>query len=385
MTTSLKGAACLALAAGAVQAGGIEHTTQSAMILYETGNHFEFSLAYVDPRLTGRNESPPFPDQSLDDVASGFYLPSFGLKYDLTDAWALGLIYDRPFGADVAYQDDNVPFGGTTAQASTHALTALAKYQFNDNFSAFGGVRLQQAEGRIHLQGAAYGAVSGYTVNLEEDFAMGYVAGVAYEIPDIALRVALTYNSAISHDMKTRESGPAIPVDVNGDGVPDVSLPLLDGDGTTEVKTPSSWTLDFQTGIMADTLLFGSARFVRHTEFRVDPENFDTVTGDGLIELDDTTAWTLGVGRKFNDRFSGAISATYEGPTGVLVSPLAPTTGYTQLRLTAAYAVNERITLSGGISHFWLGDGKPQTAQSPRADFTDNTAWGAGLKVAYRF
>lgn len=385
MTWSLRAAACLIICAGAGYAGGIEHTTQSALVLFETGNVLEFSLAYANPQLTGRNQSPPFAKQSLDDVALGFYLPSFALKYDLTDAWALALIYDRPFGADVAYPDDNAVFGGTTAQASTQALTALAKYQFNDNFSAFGGVRVQQADGRIHLQGAAYGAVSGYTVDLDPQVALGYVAGVAYQIPDIALRVALTYNSAVSHDMKVHESGPAIAIDITGDGVADVSLPLLNGSGTTEVKTPSSWTLDFQTGIMADTLLFGSVRYVRHTEFRVDPENFTTVAGEGLIDLDDTTTWTLGVGRKVSERVSAAISVSYEGPTGVLVSPLSPTTGYTQLRLAGAYVVNEQVTLSGGISRFWLGDGRPQTAQTARADFDHNTAWGVGLKLSYRF
>lgn len=185
--------------------------------------------------------------------------------------------------------------------------------------------------------------------------------------------------------METRESGPAIPVDVTGDGVPDMSLPLLDGSSSTEVKTPSSWSLDFQTGIMADTLLFGSVRHVRHTEFRVDPDRFHVVTGDGLINLDDTTAYTLGIGRRFNDRISGAISATFEAPTDILVSPLAPTSGYTQLRLAGAYKASDQVTVSGAVSYFWLGDGKPQTAQTARADFSRNHAWGVGLKVAYHF
>ncbi|MDO6585933.1 outer membrane protein transport protein [Salipiger sp. 1_MG-2023] len=385
MQTSLKGAVVVALSTGAVQAGGIERTPQSPLLLYETGNVLEVSLAYASPQLTGKNQSPPFPAQDFDNAGRDFYLPSFALKYDLTETWALGVIYERPFGADVAYGDENVVLGGTTAQASTHALTTLLKYRINDNFSAFGGIRLQQASGRIHLEGLAYGAVSGYTVDLDKATGTGYVAGVAYEIPDIALRVVLTYSSAITHDMKTRESGPAIPVDVTGDGVPDVSLPLLDGSGSTEVKTPTSWTLDFQTGIMADTLLFGSVRYLKHREFRVDPDSFVLVTGDGLIDLDDTTAYTLGIGRRFNDRISGAISATFEAPTDILVSPLAPTSGYTQLRLAGAYKASEQVTLSGAVSHFWLGDGKPQTAQTARANFSDNHAWGIGLKVSYHF
>ncbi|MCA1284574.1 OmpP1/FadL family transporter [Salipiger bermudensis] len=380
----LTGASALALSATALHAGGIERTQQSAMILYETGNVLEFSLGYANPSLTGKNISPPFPAQNIDDVGDGFWLPSFSIKYDVNDRLALALIYDRPFGADIAYESGNIPLGGTTAEANTNTLTALAKYQFNQNWSAFGGLRFQQAQGDIHLQGAAYGAVSGYEVNLDKTNGIGYVLGAAYEVPEIALRVALTYNSSITHDMDTTESGPL--VDPDGPG-PIPALPLLNASGETEVKTPESWNLEFQTGIAKDTLLFGGVRYVKHSQFRVDPDSFETVVGNGLIDLEDSTAYTLGVGRRFNEKFSAAISATYEASGDELVSPLAPKTGYTQLRLAGSYNVTEDVTVSGGVSYFWLGDAKPETGTPDvaRADFEDNSAWGVGLKVAYRF
>ncbi|WP_254885298.1 outer membrane protein transport protein, partial [Salipiger sp. HF18] len=153
MRSFMYGAATLALSAAAAQAGGVERTTQSALILFEPGNVFELSLAYVDPSLSGENISPPFPAQDIGDVGEDFWLPSFALKYDLNDRIALAFIYDRPYGADVAYESGNFPFGGTTAEAQTHALTALVKYKFNDNFSVFGGLRQQKAEGSIHLEG----------------------------------------------------------------------------------------------------------------------------------------------------------------------------------------------------------------------------------------
>lgn len=55
MKSILTGASALALSATALQAGGIERTTQSAMILYETGNVLELSLGYVEPSLTGES------------------------------------------------------------------------------------------------------------------------------------------------------------------------------------------------------------------------------------------------------------------------------------------------------------------------------------------
>ena len=128
MKVLLTGASALALSATALHAGGIERTQQSAMILYETGNVLELSLGYADPSLSGKNISPPFPAQDIDDVADGFWLPSFSIKYDVNDRLALALIYDRPFGADIAYESGNIPLGGTTADANTNTLTALAKY-----------------------------------------------------------------------------------------------------------------------------------------------------------------------------------------------------------------------------------------------------------------
>jgi long-chain fatty acid transport protein len=384
MRSFMYGAATLALSAAAAQAGGIERTNQSALILFEPGNVFELSLAYVDPSLSGENISPPFPAQDIGDVGEDFWLPSFALKYDLNDKIALAFIYDRPYGADVAYESGNFPLGGTTAEAQTHALTALVKYKFNDNFSVFGGLRQQKAEGSIHLEGLAYGAVSDYTVDLDGTWATGYVLGAAYEKPEIALRVALTYNSSISHDMDTTESGPL--VDPDGPG-PIPGLPLLNGTSSTEVKIPESWNLEFQTGVAQDTLVFGSVRWVKHSQFRVDPDEFVNVTGGGLIDLEDTTTYTLGVGHRFNDKFSGSVSVTYEPDGDELVSPLAPKTGYTQLRLGGSYKITDRVTLAGGVSHFWLGDAKPETGTPDvaRADFTDNTAWGVGFKVSYNF
>ncbi|MBN9886513.1 OmpP1/FadL family transporter [Salipiger abyssi] len=382
MKSSLIGAFGLALTASVAQAGGIERSPQSAMILYETGNLLQFSLAYIEPELTGENVSPPFPPQTLGTLTDSFVLPTFELKFDLSDRLALAFRYERPFGADVTYEDGNVPFGGTVAQAHTQSLTALMRYRFNDNFSVFGGLRMQQAGGNIDLRGAAYGPLSGYSVDLDDAVGHGYVLGVAYEIPDIALRVALTYNSAISHDMKSHETGPLI--DPDGPG-PLPPLPLLDGVSTTEVKTPESWNLEFQTGIAPDTLLFGSVLYVKHTQFRVDAERFVAVAQEGLIDLEDSTTYTLGVGRRFNDRVSGAVSVIYEAPGDKLLSPLSPTIGFTQLRLSGSYAVNDKVTLSGGLGHIWLGDGQPQTGNTARADFTDNTAWALGLQLSYRF
>ncbi|GGE26839.1 membrane protein [Primorskyibacter flagellatus] len=343
--------------AGAAQAGGIERTTQSSAILFAQGNRVELSYAVVTPSISGTAIT------AIPNVADRYGLPGLAMKMDINEQLSFALIYDRPFGADVVYDAANPMFGGTLAKAETHALTALARYKFDDRISVFGGLRAQRAEGQIHLQGAAYGAASGYDAQLASDWGVGYVVGAAYEIPDIALRVALTYNSAIKHDFDTRENiAPGV-----------VS--------TTEVKTPQSINLDFQTGIAKDTLLMASIRWAEHSAFRIKPTAINT----DLVSLDDTTTYSLGVARRFTPEFAASLTVGYEKEGDPLVSPLAPTNGRKSITLGASYKLSDTVELSGGISKIWVGDAQPATGGVGRGLFTDNSVTAVGLKIAYTF
>ncbi|PJE25942.1 Long-chain fatty acid transport protein [Pseudooceanicola antarcticus] len=358
------------LGATAAHAGGIERTSQSAMLLFAEGNRMELSYGAVSPSLTGRDYS----GNDIGNVGNSYGLPSFGLKFDLSEKVAVALIYDTPFGADIEYDygGANQRLDGTMAKADVTALTLLAKYQATDRVSVFGGIRRQTAEGQITLDGLAYGGappggLTGYSVELNNGAGTGYVLGAAYEIPEIALRLALTYNSEISHDFDTVEYG----------------LAPMGLAGTMSSKTPESLQLEFQTGIAADTLLMASIRHVKHSAFKIRPQFSDT----DLVDLSDTTTYRLGVGRRFTPKLAGQVSVAYEAAGDPLVSPLAPSTGSTQLSLGLSYQVTEALEVSGGVSYVWLGDATPETGtpDTPHADFNDNSATALGLKIAYRF
>jgi long-subunit fatty acid transport protein len=379
-------AAVFALSASTALAGGIERSTQSVGVLFEKGNHAEISFGFAKPSLDGKSRTlapaPGFTGGNISNVANDFVQPSAAVKLDVNEKISVAAIFDRPFGADVEYDDSDNILGGTKASATTTSLTILGKYKLNDNFSVYGGLRSQRAEGEISLRGAAYGATSGYDIELESGSATGYVVGAAYEKPEIALRVALTYNSAIEHELDTTESGPLI--DPDGPG-PAPSLPLLNGTSETKIKTPESLMLEFQSGIAENTLLFGSIRHVKHSQFKVDPKQFVTVTGGGLIDLEAPTTYRLGVGRRFNEKLAGSVGIAYEAAGDELVSPLAPSSGSTQINIGASYNLTESLTLSGGASYTKLGDAKPQTADTARADFDGNSATAFGFKIAYKF
>ncbi|MBL4917187.1 OmpP1/FadL family transporter [Szabonella alba] len=369
--TSILGASALtAIAATSASAGGIDRSGQGIGILFEQGRMIELSFGHVSPSVSG-NDLAMFGGGASGDVVDDFTQLSLGYKYDINDSLSFALIIDQPFGAEVSYAPSSVALGGTAADADATAVTGLLRYKMGNGFSVHGGVRYQKSKANVDLRGAAYGPLNGYSVDLEADAGIGYVVGVAYERPDIALRVALTYHSAVKHKFNTLET-------LNGAPIGPMSI--------TNVKTPQSVNLDFQTGIAADTLIFGQIRWADWSEFRLDPAVFTGLAGDGLISLDDTTTFTIGVGRRFNDNWSGAFSVSYEKKGNPLVSPLAPTTGRLGATLAAVYT-NGNMKVTTGINYTKLGDANPETGtpDTARAEFRDNKAFGVGIKVGYRF
>jgi long-chain fatty acid transport protein len=364
-------AALVAASAGAAAAGGVDRSGQGISPLFEKGSYAELSFGYVDPELSG-NDLAIYGGAASGDAADPYGNLGFAYKRDLGDKLSMAVIVERPWGADLLYPAGrSIMLGNTKAYATSAAASLFLRYKFSDRFSLHGGLRAQQTRGFVHLQGLAYGGLSGYSVDLARNISVGYAIGAAYEVPDIALRVAITYNSAIEHDFDTVES-------VSGATV---------ATGTTKVKTPRSVNLDFQTGIAKDTLLFGSVRWVKWSEFRVDPTFLVGATGTGLINIDDTVTYSLGLGRKFTDTWSGAITVLYEPKVGDdLVSPLAPSNGKLGLTLAGIYT-RDKMKITVGVNYTRLGDAMPETGTPDvgRADFKGNRALGIGVKVGFTF
>ena len=385
MRSIMGGMTALSLTATAAAAGGLDRTGQPITLLFEKGNYAEFSVGRAQPDVTGTDVTNlnPFGTPS-GEVAQDFTQFGAGLKYQLNDQVSFALIYDQPWGSDVSYPtaDANpttpgsILLGGTEAFADSDALTGLVRYQFNDTWSIHGGLRYQRIDGRIRLRGAAYGPYSGYDIALDRDAAVGWVAGAAYEIPDIALRVALTYQSEIEHDFASTETLAGLPGSLTG---------------TKDVKTPQSVNLDFQSGIAEDTLLFGSIRWADHSETQLlttaIATPFGTLPSANLIDLSDTITYNLGVARQFSENWAGSVSLGYEAAdSDDLVSPLAPTNGFKSISLGLQYTQGN-MKVSGGVRYTDLGDAFAETGTPDvaRAAFTDNDAVSFGLKVGFYF
>lgn len=369
MSRLFSSTALVALCASSAFAGGIDRSRQSILEIYETGTYGELGFGNISPSVSG-TDAQMFGGGPTGDVAKDYTQAHLAFKQDIDDKWSYAVILDQPFGADLVYGASSVAFGGTIVDAHITSLTGVLRYKFNSNFSMVGGLRASRASGQIGLQGAAYGPFSGYLASFSPDTGLGYVLGAAYEKPEIALRVALTYNSATDHTMDTVET-------FNG---------FVIGTTPTDTSSPQTINLDAQTGIAKDTLLFGQIRWADWSEFQVDPATFTALSGEGLVDLEDTTTFTLGVGHKFNETWSGAASMEYEAGGDILVSPLAPTNGFVGMTLAAIYTTgNTKITT--GINYTKLGDADPETGtpDQARAYMVDNSAVSVGMRIGVHF
>src|SRR5690606_16900657 len=175
----------------AVQAAGLDRSGQSISAFLQPGNYAEAGISILDPDVKGKDRS----GNNVSDMADDYYFPSAAIKIQATDKISLGLLYDQPFGADSTYQLDGSDFQSNTLNESTSVevrtnnLTALIGYQPTENWNFYAGPVWQTVEADIKLRGVAYKDTS-YNIKIEQKEAYGWLAGFAYQIPEIALKAA---------------------------------------------------------------------------------------------------------------------------------------------------------------------------------------------------
>jgi long-subunit fatty acid transport protein len=363
-------AACLL--AGGAYAGALDRTGQPADVLFEKGRYAEFNFGYVSPDITGVNTNRflgPIGAQSGDIGVSNF---NFGAAYkaDINEAWSYAFIIDEPFKAEVDYPTMPTYFGSdSSAEFNSTAVTGILKYDFPTGFSVYGGIRLQEVDAN-----AAIAFAGNYEVETNNDWGVGYVAGAAYQRPDIALRISLTYSSEISHENDVTES-------VN------TRRGRATFESTAEFETPQSLNLEFQTGVAANTLVYGSVRWVDWSDFDLSPDVYSSplIAGQPLLSYeDDIITYNLGLARRVNENWAFAGSVSYEKNTGNLFTNLGPADGATSLALAAIYTM-DKVKITTGVRYTMIGDTTTAVQGIPAAEFNDNDAISFGVKIGYYF
>jgi long-subunit fatty acid transport protein len=383
------GATAALLASTSIASAELSRAEPSVRLLFEDvgpmGGYAELSFANVNPKAGTDVVPDPLPS---------YQTPGFGVLQRLNEQVSFALIYDRPYGADVGYPGfaagatvvpglgpipNGPPFFGGRASVDSRQLTVTGRYELENGFSVYAGLRALEVEGEI-LTGIGNTADLGPSLGVRPIFnelegtsepGFGYLFGAAYELPDIALRVSLTYHSAIEVDFE----------DFNERQVNQFlggTLPSVPSDDFS-VEFPESWTLEFESGIAPETLVFGSV----HHEFW-DGFNLTTDQGEYVSYSSDTTTYNVGVGRRFTENWAGSIAYTHRTKgTRPSDTALSPTTGLDSIALAGSYTM-DAVTISGGITYGIPGD---QVVNSPigDVDFDDNEVIGFGLRVGYSF
>ncbi|MFO1209505.1 MAG: outer membrane protein transport protein [Amaricoccus sp.] len=371
-------ATALAVAAPAGAAALEQVVPNTIRLLYQDGRYIEFGAAWTDPSQSGDGVTiPPNPagippgvyPGNTGDVFHSHWNWSGAYKADLTDKLSYAVIFDQPLDADTRYGAGTFPFPiyqGSMADLKTYQVSGVVAYDVNTAVKLFGGLRAMRLDAQ-----AAVSFVDDYSVKAEDKWGYGYLLGAAYERPDIALRVALTYYSRISYDLATREF-------TDTTGAVDTS---------TDVDAPQSVQLDFQTGVAPKTLVFGYVRWVDWSEFNISPPLYEAATTVLLGQprplvdyADDWWTYNIGVGRQLTDALAGSLSLTYEPDVGGTMTSLGPYDGRTTATAALSYDVG-KWNVTGGLTYGVLGD----THNLLQTDFNDGSVWGAGVRVGYTF
>jgi long-chain fatty acid transport protein len=398
-------------AIGSANAGGYSRGTADTDLIFEEGNfNMRAGVTIVMPQrgyetVTAPTTTAPIPQVIPAGTYSGtdseysqsYAIPSSAVKFNLSDDLRCAGTYTQPFGADSEYGPQAILVGAMADGTGT------SKEGFTtDEFGVTCGYKFDLAKGRAWVIGGGFlqdfnysqtvqlpfgglGAPAGSsaTLSFKDDYQPGYRLGVAYEIPEIALRAQLLYRSAVEHN----------PGGSSGDTF---SIQTPDGPGPVFATTgqgtlPQSVELKLQSGIAPGWLAFGN---VKWTDWSV-LETLDyTIIGIGDRELEYyyKDGWTVtgGIGHAFTEDISGVIGLTWDRGVSTTEDALSDT--YT---LAAGVALKDKlggeVRFGGAVSYLTAASVSAQTSDSvgvydPGASFGYSVGadWAYALSAGYK-
>jgi long-chain fatty acid transport protein len=389
---TLLGAGCFSLGLiGSVHAGGLERGGYDIDLLFDPARFAtEAEATYVMPERKLKNAVDTDPTDgdvtflgSTAKESESYWVPRIGVKAEVVKGVDCMFDYSQPWGAHTN--------PGLWAGAQSNMETDIK----SDNYAGTCSYKMDAGKGQLRfIGGVFYQKVYGFKESLVSplvpDFGgtgrvdlsttgWGWRAGIAYEIPEIALRASLVYNSKVKLD--------------NIEGTLDltsVGQGLIPIYGSTQYM-PDVVELKLQSGIAPGWLAFGSLKWVNWSTLQIVP--ICTQASKGLadcnsgvtnpavrptsLDLMYRDGWTVtgGIGHKFNEQWSGAAQLSWDRGTshgygsqtdtwtlggGVAYTP----TANIEVRLAGAFGV-----LTSGHS----------------GTLTDENGYVAGTDVSYDF
>ena len=416
------------MSASMAAAGGMEVGRFSPAFMFESGNFAELSITRTTPKVTDDTFAPK--KSMLAEMTN----TSMSLKMAMNDRFSIGLQHYDAAKIDLSYVGAGGPFSSTPdpiavvgglmsaylgdlatpktlatasaaelAAASTYATNTqtaaaggnaiaigtvaavstavaaagkfapepfvdlsfkstvlVANYKVSDRLDVFGGVKHSAGSATGNVLAAPHG-----DLNASEGTATSPVIGVSYSIPDIALRVTATYQGKAETSHKTTRTY---------NGVTETLKP-------TTAALPESLTLDFQTGVAKDTLVFGSIHRARWGGAHI----FFDGAAEPKTTWTDSTTYSLGVGRKIDANWAVSASFNYEeGTESAGTSLLSTTNGVRGVTLGARYTTGN-MTVSLGANYSEFGDKTVTASPLGVGKFSNNSMTSVGLKLGFSF
>ena len=317
--------------------------------------------------LLGAGAPPPASQGSLS-PENDYVVPRFGVKTTVANNFDCLASYSEPYGADqtngafnalsassVEFFIDTQDYGLTCSYQMGAGTTSVG----DSFFRIIGGVSYQELQGFLSRQsfldfsnagipallgpgpfGTTFtvGNTAGLGTFDVDGSAVGWRAGVAYEIPDIALRAVLLYHSAYEYDLSGIQDNTGFGV---APGSPNATANIT---ATTEI--PQALELKLQSGIAPGTLAFANFKWQEWSEIDIVPivggVTATNVAGPNAIPTSlafeagyqDGYTISAGIGKQFSDTTSGLISFGWDRQTS-----------------TVSGTQTDTWTMSGGINY----------------------------------
>jgi hypothetical protein len=384
---------CIALSSTIAISGGWEASKLSTSYLYEDGNYAEFSVLPLSYDVGSTIQYPGAPKHK---VLSDQTRAAMAVKMDLGNLnigvskyMSGALLFEGQTNGNLTGCNPAVTATlplcsvSPSAKVKIGSTTLLARYAIDDNYSVFGGLN------RYTLNdGDSVTTLSGYYEIEAADKTLP-TFGAAYERSEIALRVELVYQPDGSVQVPMGSSLSSL-------------IPTTPISGAS-ISFPETTTLNFQSGIAEDTLLYGAIHQGKWSTAQIivpeNPNGINPATGaaDALVSpisssFDDKIHYSIGVGRKVSDELALSISYAREDGGGALTSdPFTFRNGYDTYSVSARYTASENVTISAGYTYTKAGDVKvvheaaPGVPSGLTLDYTDNSVSGFGFKIGYKF
>ena len=326
---TLLGAGCFSLGLiGSVHAGGIERGGYDIDLLFDPAPFAtEAEATYVMPERKLKNavDTDPFDGtvtgKSTARDSEAYWVPRIGFKAQIVQGVDCMADYSQPWGAHTAPGQWNGAQSNMETEIKSNNYAATCSYKMDagkGQLRFIGGVFYQEVYGFKESLVSPLVPNFGGTGRVDlESSGWGWRAGLAYEIPEIALRASLVYNSQVKLDNikgeldLTNVGGPVIPI-------------------YGEASMPDSVEMKLQSGIAPGWLAFGSIKWVNWSVLQSIPICSQATKGIAActttspipvkwtsLDLMYRDGWTVttGIGHKFNEQWSGAAQISWDRGT----------------------------------------------------------------------